>query len=280
MTKRLMAVFAHPDDEGAIGGTLAHYVQQGVEVMLVCATKGEVGEISDPALARPETLAIIRTKELERACQLYGVQQIEFLGYRDSGMDGTPENEDARCLVQADEAVVQAQLISLMRDFRPNLVVTFEPNGWYGHPDHITVSRLMTEAYPLAADPAVYPELGPAWAPDKFFYAVIRFSKFQALIDAAVAAGEMEEPDFLKSVPEEERMATEAAITHEINVSDQYDRKMQATYAHATQFGEDSFFHKLSGEAARFFWGDESFIEVGAENSAESPREYKDDLFA
>ena len=92
--QKLMAIFAHPDDEGAIGGTLARYANNGTEVTLVCGTRGEVGEISDPSLATPETLGEVRQKELEAACAVMGIHNLEFLNYRDSGMVDTPENED------------------------------------------------------------------------------------------------------------------------------------------------------------------------------------------
>ena len=144
--QKLMAIFAHPDDEGAIASTLAYYANNNVEVTLVCTTKGEVGEISDPALATRETLGEVRAAELQAACDILGIRHLRFLGYRDSGMEGTPENEDPRALVQGDTDVVMGQLVGLIRELQPDIVITFEPFGWYGHPDHQITSRWVTDA--------------------------------------------------------------------------------------------------------------------------------------
>jgi LmbE family N-acetylglucosaminyl deacetylase len=142
--KKIMAVFAHPDDEGIVARTLAHYAQNNNQVMLVCATRGEAGEISQAARdnqATVENLGEVRQKELEEACRLLGIQGLEFLDYRDSGMDGTAENEDPRALIQAGPEEFTAKLVGLIRRFQPDTVITFEPFGWYGHPDHIYTGK-------------------------------------------------------------------------------------------------------------------------------------------
>ena len=139
--KRLLFVFAHPDDESLFSGTMAHYVQQGVQVTLVCATKGEAGEISDPSLATPDNLGTAREAELRCACDVIGITNLHLLGYCDSGMDGTPENDLPTAFIQADPDDVRLKLIRIIREVKPHIVVTFEPHGWYGHPDHIAASR-------------------------------------------------------------------------------------------------------------------------------------------
>ncbi len=124
---RLLATFAHPDDEGfGTGGTLAHYAAAGGQAGLVCATRGEVGEISDPDLATPETLPEVREAELRCAGQKLGLSELTFLGYRDSGMAGTPENEDLRAFANAPAAEVVARLVGLIRRWRPQVIVTFD----------------------------------------------------------------------------------------------------------------------------------------------------------
>ena len=117
--KRLMAVFAHPDDEGAIAGSLARYAQEGVQVTLVCATRGEAGEISDPSLATPENLGAVREEELRCACAAIGISDLRLLGYCDSGMEGTDENELLTAFIRADPDEVKGKLVQIMRETRP-----------------------------------------------------------------------------------------------------------------------------------------------------------------
>jgi LmbE family N-acetylglucosaminyl deacetylase len=144
-----------------MGGTLLKYGQAGVETGLICLTRGEVGEISDPALATPETLGEVREGELRAVAQALGVQHLWFLGYRDSGMAGTAENQNSRSLLQANPAEVIGKIVAVIRAFRPQVVVTFDETGGYGHPDHIAAWQHTTSAFSVAADLAQYPELGP-----------------------------------------------------------------------------------------------------------------------
>lgn len=169
-TKRLLGVFAHPDDEGLVGGAFLHYNMLGVETGLVCATRGEVGEISDPVLATPENLGEVREQELREAAEALNVHNLWFLGYRDSGMAGTPENQDSRSLARASAAEVIGRLVAIIRQFRPQVMVTFDETGGYGHPDHIAIYKYTTGAFHSAADAAQYPELGPAHAVSKLYY--------------------------------------------------------------------------------------------------------------
>src|SRR5438046_8905308 len=115
-TKRLLGVFAHPDDEGTMSGAILQYNTQGIESGLVCATRGEVGEIADPALATPENLGQVREGEMRAAAEVLGVHNLWFRDYRDSGMAGTPENADPRAFATASAADVVGQLVTLTRD--------------------------------------------------------------------------------------------------------------------------------------------------------------------
>ncbi len=278
--RKLMAIFAHPDDEGAIAGTLAHYARHDTEVTLVCATRGEVGEISDPSLATPETLAEVRQKELETACDLLGIEHLEFLDRRDSGMEGTPENEDPRALVQADPNEVIGQLVGLIRQYQPDVVITFEPFGWYGHPDHQVMSRWATAAYDLVGDAAAYPENGAAWQPKRLFHAVISFSKFQGMIEAAIEAGYLEEAGFGMDIPAEQQLKTETAVTHLIDIRHLFDTKQTAMMAHRTQFGEDNLFRKIPKELMLKALGNEHFIQVSPAPPQGLSKNRLTDLFA
>jgi LmbE family N-acetylglucosaminyl deacetylase len=149
----LLALTAHPDDEGfGLAGTMARYAADGWQITLVCATRGEVGEISDPALATPETLPAVREQELRDAGADLGVNDVRFLEYRDSGMVGAAENADPRALSNADPETVIARYDALLRELRPTVVVTWDASGGYGHPDHISVHKHATEATRRAID--------------------------------------------------------------------------------------------------------------------------------
>ena len=155
---KVLAAFAHPDDEGfGPGGTLALLAAAGSAVTLVCATNGDVGEISDPALATPETLGQVRQQELRAAMAVTGVPDVRFLGYRDSGMQGTDDNNNPSSLYQASAGEVVGALVDIMREVRPNVVITHDPSGGYGHPDHITVHHRVTQAFQASGDPAWQP---------------------------------------------------------------------------------------------------------------------------
>src|SRR5207237_8223829 len=118
--------FAHPDDEGIVSGALLQYSTSGVETGLVCATRGEVGEIADPALATPENLGQVREGEMRSAADVLGVRNLWFLDYRDSGMAGTPENANPSSLAQASPAEAVGKIVAIIRQFRPQVVLTFD----------------------------------------------------------------------------------------------------------------------------------------------------------
>ena len=154
MSLSVLAIFAHPDDEGfGAGGTLAMLVARGHRLTLVCATNGDVGEISDPALATPDSLGQVRQQELRDAMAVTGVSDVRFLNYRDSGMAGTDDNTNPSSLYQAPGEAVVGQVRAIIGEVRPDLVITHDPTGGYGHPDHITISRHTTEAVE-GCDPA------------------------------------------------------------------------------------------------------------------------------
>ena len=154
----LLAVFAHPDDETfGPGGTLAKYAASGVEVHYVCATKGEAGEAPAHLLQRYRDMEELRATELECASRILGIKQVHFLGYRDSGMLGSEDNSHPRSLQQAKDEEVTGKIVGLIRQIRPQVLITFDPHGGYGHPDHIKIHRTATEAFFAAADPDRFP---------------------------------------------------------------------------------------------------------------------------
>lgn len=274
--KRLLAVFAHPDDEGAIAGTLAHYAQAGDQVILVCATKGEAGEISDPSLVSPENLGSVRENELRCACKAIGISDLRLLGYCDSGMEGTGENELPSAFINADPDEVKCKLVRIMRETRPHVVITFEPFGWYGHPDHIAAGRHTNEAFSLAGDPDVYPEAGDPWRPARLFHAVLLVSRFKAIVDYAREHGL--NLDFPDQFPVEREGALAAQITHRLDTDPYWEAKSAATACHRTQFGEDHMFRQVPMEIMRAAGRYEHFIQ--AQPPLAPPAVPIDDLFA
>src|SRR4051794_40495505 len=147
----LMAVHAHPDDEAiSTGGVLALAAAQGIRTVLVTCTGGEVGEIAPDTQVSAEALGEVRERELREACKLLNITHLELLGYRDSGMIGTADNENPASFAQADLTVATARLVELVRKYRPQVLVTYNENGFYGHPDHINAHRITAGAYELA----------------------------------------------------------------------------------------------------------------------------------
>ncbi|UCG24778.1 MAG: PIG-L family deacetylase [Chloroflexota bacterium] len=258
--KRLLAIFAHPDDEGAIAGTLARYAHEGVVVSLVCATKGEAGEISDPSLATTENLGSVREDELRCACAVLGISELHLLDYCDSGMEGTDENELPTAFINADPDEVRGKLVRIIRATKPQVVLTFEPFGWYGHPDHIAAGRYATEAFELAGNPDAYPEAGDAWLPSHLFHAVLSLSQFKAVVDYAREHGiDLNFPDEFP-LEREEKLA--AQITHRLDTQPYQEKKSAATACHRTQFGDDHLFRRVPQDIIWDSMRYEHFIQV------------------
>ncbi|MDP9319857.1 MAG: PIG-L family deacetylase [Chloroflexota bacterium] len=221
MTKRAIAAFGHPDDETfSVGGTLARAISLGWHVTAVCATRGEVGEIAPGTNATPETLGSVREQELRDACAALGVTDVRFLGYRDSGMDGTPENKDPRAYVNAADEEVIGKLAAVFREDLPAVVFTFDESGIYGHPDHKAIHRHATAAFDRAA------------ARDaRLLYTALPKSVAKMLADQLRAAGaESGFPDDFGVLDEE--------VDIHADVGDFLEAKRRAVAAHATQIAE------------------------------------------
>ncbi len=177
--KRLLGVFAHPDDETfGSGGTLARYVSEGVDITVVCATRGEVGEITLGSKATPETLGAVREAEIRLALNVLGVQSLVILGYRDSGMMGSEDNKNPSAFINAPISEVIERLVEIIRKCRPHVMVTMDPSGGYGHPDHIRVAELTTHAFKVAGDPSFMSRCAEElWSPNKLYYHVFPRSR-------------------------------------------------------------------------------------------------------
>lgn len=252
----LMAVFAHPDDESfGTGGSLACYgADPEVRVVLVCATLGEAGEISDPGLATPENLGEVREQELRCACRALGVDDLFLLGYRDSGMAGTPENLEPDSLAMADSDGVVGKIVAHIRREKPDVVVTFDESGGYGHPDHIAIHYHTTAAFAAAADPARYPEqiaagLQPHRA-RKLYYTAIPHRFFRAVVAKMQELGMQVPQRYLDRLEEPFGLPDEACTT-DIYVKEYWEPKRAAVECHATQLNPDSIFAALPPDVMR-----------------------------
>jgi N-acetyl-1-D-myo-inositol-2-amino-2-deoxy-alpha-D-glucopyranoside deacetylase len=266
--KRLMAIFAHPDDETfSIGGTLAQIAAEDVEVTLVVATRGEEGEIAPAVDADRSSLADVREGELNCAAQALGVDRLHILGYRDSGMEGTPANEHPQAFINAPAEEVIIRLVELIREHRPEVVITFEPNGGYGHPDHIAIHRYTRQAFSAAADPDAYPQAGEAWEASRLYYTAIPRSFFDEMRQRMVEYGiDISELDWLDS---DENHWTDEDIDLIMDVSGSVDDKWAALECHQTQFGSDHLFRRLPTDISKSLMAKEYFTLAWPEDEPE-----------
>ena len=276
MERSMLVIFAHPDDEAfGTGGTLAKYASVGVRTTLVCATRGEVGEISDPDLATPDTLPSVREQELLCSAETLGLEKVIFLGYRDSGMIGTQDNEHPDAFMQANEEEVIDKLVGIIRRVKPQIVLTFEPNGGYGHPDHIAIHNHTVSAFHKAAQEDYGVELGEAWHTDRLIYTAIPKSFFVDMRSRLRALGE--DTSDLDRFDETGIVWPDDQVDVEVDVSDVVDRKWSALQCHQTQFGPDNLFRRLPDEDAKALMSREYFAIAWPEISREEPGS---DLFA
>ena len=272
----MLFIYAHPDDESfGCGGTIAVLTDRGIPVTIVCATRGEAGEISDPALATPETLGEVRERELRNAMATVGVTDIRFLDYRDSGMAGTPENQDPRAFVQAPEGEVVDRLLRLIRELRPETVVTFGPEGIYGHPDHRYAHRVARAAVLTAGDGRVGSDAGEPWCVRGLAYNAVPRERIQRL-------AQRPNGPFRRLTPEEmaEMGTPRSEITTVIDVSDFRERKERAIRAHVTQVGEGGPMSDMPRDEVEQILSREHFVRAMLpwDEDGAPPRDLLDDL--
>jgi len=273
----LLVIRPHPDDESsATGGLLAYYHARGVQTGVVICTGGEEGEIHDPTLdpiADRPRLRAIREQELRQACALLGVAELRMLGYRDSGMRGTPANQHRDAFVQADAGAATGRLVRIIRGLRPHVIVTEPPGGLYAHPDHIMCYQVSLAAFQAAGDARAYPEAGPAWAVAKL-YAIAQIDDGQwetlrpALQAAGFAVGERQRPRARRAGPETATVALDVRPYSAI--------QRQALLAHRTQMPLESFWRRLPAELYRQAFATAYLIRL---HPAAAPGEYEPDLF-
>jgi N-acetyl-1-D-myo-inositol-2-amino-2-deoxy-alpha-D-glucopyranoside deacetylase len=267
--RRLLLVHAHPDDESiATGGTMARYAAEGAAVTLVTCTRGEQGEIVPEDLRHLGTgkaLADVRVDELADAMKVLGVTDHRFLGpYEDSGMIGTPENERATAFWNADLDEATAHLVKVIREVRPQVVVTYDENGGYGHPDHIQAHRVTMLSVEAARD---------EWPVQKVYFiawgGAERRRREAADYDAAGRPGGFDPPQ-----PSDEDTPA-PPVTTTLDVAPYVDTKLAAIAAHRTQVSVSGRFFALSNNVAHEVFDEEHFTLVKG-----SPGETETDLFA
>lgn len=242
----LLAVYAHPDDEQGVSGLMAKYARQGVNTGIICATRGEAGEIAPGTHATPETLGQAREAEMRCAAAKIGVRHLYLLNYRDSGMADTPENQDPRCLYQANVLEVAAQVTRIVREQKPQVMIAFDAWGGYGHPDHIKMHQAALMAFWMAADARNFPEQLAdgleTWAPSKLYFNAWPRSRFRSFVEYLKAQGEPA-PDWLEAFAH--RALPDEVITTRLDVHEFVDLKIESLMCHATQLGPNTMFRRI-----------------------------------
>ncbi|HEX5367327.1 MAG TPA: mycothiol conjugate amidase Mca [Acidimicrobiales bacterium] len=239
----LLTVHAHPDDEASKGaGTVARYHAEGVRTVLVTCTGGEVGDILNPAMDRPDVVAdlpAIRRRELARSAEIIGYDEVVLLGYRDSGMPDTPANADPRAFANAPLDETVGRLVEVIRRERPQVIVTYpDDQSGYPHPDHLRVHDISVLAFEQAGDPAAHPDRGDPWQPLKLYYSAWSRARMQAVHRRFGELG-------LESPFDDawfERPAHDDRITTTIDLSGYSHVRLDALLAHETQVDPTSPF--------------------------------------
>jgi LmbE family N-acetylglucosaminyl deacetylase len=235
----LLGVFAHPDDEQGLGGVFTKAVREGAKAYILCATRGQAGQISDPALATPETLGEVREQELRDAVAVFGWEPPILLDYYDGKVNQSPVE------------TVADDIIRVMRELKPQVVVTFESTGGYGHVDHIAIHHATNLAIEKVNDPGYRPDLGPAHHVDKYYYIAFPRSAMQKFIQSMG-----EEADFggdQRTIPLETMGIPDELISTVVDVREFRDVRVRGMAAHRTQFSVEELERFNSSETEDLF---------------------------
>lgn len=268
--KVLLAVFAHPDDESfGPGGTLARYAAEGVQVHYLCATRGDVGEVDAAMLTQNghASTADLRTNELLCAAGILGLAGVEFLNYRDSGMSGSPENQHPESLYQADRVKLAGQVTEAIRRLQPQVVMTFDPFGGYGHPDHIACHYATLSAFFAAPDPRRFPAQLAAglqpYRPAKLYYSTFDRRLLRWLVGLMPLVGR--DPTAIgtnKDINLTEIAQFDVPITTRVDVSRYLETKQLASACHASQGGGGGIWKNIPRPLRQRLLGNETFTRV------------------
>jgi LmbE family N-acetylglucosaminyl deacetylase len=266
--RTLVAIFAHPDDEAfGTGGTLAKYAHEGVDVHLITATLGEAGQVANPAITLTHPLSVLREQELRCACENYGIKELHLLGYLDGQTTVAPQGG----------AVYK--IVKLLRQLKPHVVISFGPEGVYGHYDHLAVHRWATAAVQLAGEADRWVEAGPAHTAAKFYHRAV---PEEQIANLEQAIGRNFVP--MDGVPFSFFGYPMEKITTVIDVRDYVETKLTGIRCHASQLSPDNPYLREDFDVAAnpWFW-QETFILARCQPDIQSaiPNDRKeDDLFA
>ena len=280
---RLMTVHAHPDDESSKGAaTTARYVAEGHDVMVVTCTGGEAGSILNPAMDRPEVVAnlpAIRREEMAEAAKILGVRH-RWLGFVDSGLpEGDPPPPlPEGCFANVPLETSTRELVAVMREFRPHVVITYDENGGYPHPDHIRCHEVSVAAFDAAGDPDLHPDAGQPWQPLKLYYSH-GFSRrrMQLFHDALLERG-MDSPygEWLQKW-DASRPDPDTRVTTRVECGEYFEVRDDALRAHATQIDPNSRWFAVPLDIQRELWPTEDYELVRSLVDTTLP---EDDLFS
>lgn len=262
---RLLAIHAHPDDESSKGAaTMARYVSEGHKVMVVTCTGGERGDILNPAMDRPgvlENIPAIRRDEMAQAMEILGTEH-RWLDYEDSGLpqgDPLPPLPEG-CFALADSDEVTRELVGILRDFRPHVIITYDENGGYPHPDHLKVHEVSMLAWDRSGDEDYAPELGEPWTPLKLYYShgFIR-QRMQMFHDRLILMGQPSPYAPMIERWEENKADIMARVTTQVTCDAFFSKRDDALRAHATQIDPAGAFFGTPVEVQRRLWPTEEF---------------------
>ena len=259
----ILSVLAHPDDESfGMGGTLAIYAERGADVHLICATRGEVGEMDEKYMQGFKSIADRRESELRCAAGILGLQGVHFLDYRDSGMPGSADNEHPQALFAQPVEQVAEEVVAYIRELKPDVVLTFDPIGGYRHPDHIAIHEATVLAFEHADDATFASGNGEPFKPRKFYYHT--FSRAFLRVSVRLMRLFGQDPTKFgsnKDIDLESLAAVDFPIHARINIKSVLWKKEAAGACHASQ-GGGQMQKGIRGFVSRLFNGKEMYMQA------------------
>lgn len=288
-TRRMLVALAHPDDESfGMAGTIARYADEGVDVTLICATNGDVGSADDDFLQAYESMAELRMAELYCAAEELGFADIYTFGYRDSGMPGSPDNDHPSSLHAAPLEEVTERIVEVIRTVRPQVVITFDPFGGYGHPDHIKMHEATVRAYEAAGDPTCFPaqiEAGlEVYSPQKLYFMTQDRRMLKLMLPVMALLGQ--DPERMgrnQDINFREIVEHSYPIHAAIDTRGYAERAERARLCHASQlggFGSSSRFSQFFNRLRRVLSGVHTDTYMRAQPPVLNGRIRERDLFA
>ena len=262
---RLMAIHAHPDDESSKGAaTMAKYAAEGNRVLVVTCTDGRRGDVLNPAMDRPgvlDNILDVRREEMARAAAALGVEHV-WLGYEDSGLpegDPLPPLPEGSFAVQNPEEVAE-KIVEQIREFRPHVIITYDENGGYPHPDHLMVHAISMIAWERAGDPDFAPGAGEPWTPLKLYYSHgFILQRMKLLQERLIQRGEKSPYELMIKRWEENEGDVFDRVTTQVECADYFPQRAEALTAHATQIDPAGAFLASPVNDQQDVWPTEEF---------------------